>query len=51
VLVGFAYGVLERFVEGFATTAAREVVGFSVMIILLLIFPQGLFGKRETQKV
>lgn len=51
VLVGFAYGVLERFVEGFATTAAREVVGFSVMIILLLLFPQGLFGKRETQKV
>lgn len=51
VVVGFAYGVLERFVEGFGSTAAREVVGFTVMILLLLAFPQGLFGKKETQKV
>jgi branched-chain amino acid transport system permease protein len=51
LIVGFAYGVLERFVEGFGSTAAREVVGFSAMILLLLLFPQGLFGKREVQKV
>jgi branched-chain amino acid transport system permease protein len=51
VIVGLAYGVLERFVEGFGSTAAREVVGFTVMILLLLAFPQGLFGQREVQKV
>jgi branched-chain amino acid transport system permease protein len=51
VIVGLAYGVLERFVEGFGSTAAREVVGFSVMILLLLAFPQGLFGAREVKKV
>jgi branched-chain amino acid transport system permease protein len=51
VIVGLAYGVLERFVEGFGSTAAREVIGFSVMIVLLLLFPQGVFGKREVQKV
>lgn len=51
VVVGFGYGVLERFVEGFGSTAAREVVGFTVMILLLLAFPQGVFGKKETQKV
>lgn len=51
VIVGFAYGVLERFVEGFGTTALREVVGFSVMIMLLLIFPKGIFSPKEVQKV
>jgi branched-chain amino acid transport system permease protein len=51
VIVGLAYGVLERFVEGFGSTAAREVVGFTAMILLLLAFPNGLFGKREVQKV
>jgi branched-chain amino acid transport system permease protein len=51
VIVGFAYGILERFVEGFGTTAAREVVGFSVMILLLLIFPKGIFSAKEVQKV
>lgn len=51
VIVALAYGVLERFVEGFGSTAAREVVGFTVMILLLLLFPQGLFGKGEVQKV
>jgi len=51
VIVGFAYGILERFVEGFGNTAAREVVGFSVMIMLLLIFPKGIFSPKEVQKV
>jgi branched-chain amino acid transport system permease protein len=51
VIVGFAYGILERFVEGFGNTAAREVVGFSVMILLLLIFPKGIFSAKEVQKV
>ena len=51
VIVGFAYGILERFVEGFGSTAAREVVGFSVMILLLLIFPKGIFSPKEVQKV
>jgi branched-chain amino acid transport system permease protein len=51
VITGFAYGVLERFIEGFGNTALREVLGFSVMILLLLMFPNGLFGQREVNKV
>lgn len=51
VIIGFSYGVLERFVEGFATTSAREIVGFTVMILLLLIFPKGVFSPKEVQKV
>jgi len=51
VIVGFAYGVLERFIEGFGNTSLREVVGFGAMIGLLLLFPNGIFGQREVNKV
>lgn len=51
VITGLAYGVMEKFVEGYISTAAREIIGFSLMIVTLLVFPQGLFGKREVAKV
>jgi branched-chain amino acid transport system permease protein len=51
VIMGLLYGILEKFVEGYISSAAREVVGFSVMILVLLAFPQGLFGRKEFAKV
>jgi branched-chain amino acid transport system permease protein len=51
VIAGLAFGVVEKFVEGYISTAAREIVGFGLTIIVLLLFPQGLFGKREVFKV
>ena len=51
VIAGLAFGIIEKFVEGYISTAAREIVGFSLTIIVLLIFPQGLFGKQEVFKV
>lgn len=51
IVAGLAFGVIEKFVEGYISTAAREIVGFSLMIVVLLAFPQGLFGKREVFKV
>ncbi len=51
VIVGLGFGVMEKFVEGYISTAAREIIGFSVMILVLLAFPQGLFGKPEVTKV
>lgn len=51
VVAGLTFGVIEKFVEGYISTAAREIVGFSLMILVLLVFPQGLFGRREVFKV
>jgi branched-chain amino acid transport system permease protein len=51
VIVGLGFGVMEKFVEGYISSAAREIVGFGVMILALLAFPQGLFGTREVTKV
>jgi branched-chain amino acid transport system permease protein len=42
---------VEKLVEGYISTAAREIIGFGVMILVLLAFRQGLFGKREVFKV
>jgi len=51
VIAGLVFGIVEKFVEGYISTAAREIIGFSLTILVLLIFPQGLFGKREVFKV
>lgn len=51
VIVGLAFGVLEKFIEGLISTAARDAIAFGLMILLLLLFPQGVFGRKEIAKV
>lgn len=51
VIVGILYGVTEKMIEGFLSTAARDAIGFTLMILLLLLFPQGLFGRADVRKV
>jgi branched-chain amino acid transport system permease protein len=51
VIVGISYGIIEKFIEGYISTGARNAVGFTLMILALLIFPQGIFGRREVVKV
>ncbi|MFN0302411.1 MAG: branched-chain amino acid ABC transporter permease, partial [Burkholderiales bacterium] len=51
VIVGIAYGLIEKFIEGYISTGARNAVGFTLMILVLLWFPQGIFGRKEVAKV
>ncbi len=51
VFAGLLYGVIEKFVDGYISTAAREAIGFSLVILVLMIWPQGLFGGKEITKV
>lgn len=51
VISGVLYGVVEKFIEAYLSTAARDAIGFSLMVLLLLLFPYGLFGKKEFSKV
>ena len=51
VIVALAYGVIEKFIEAYISSGARNAVGFTLMILALLIFPQGIFGRREVAKV
>ncbi len=51
VAVAIAFGVAERFIEGYLSTSARDAFGFTLMILVLLAFPQGIFGRKEVSKV
>jgi len=51
VIVGISYGIIEKFIEGYISTGARNAIGFTLMILVLLAFPQGLFGRKEVTKV
>ncbi len=48
---GLILGLTEKLVGGYVSPAAAEVVAFVLLIGVLTIRPQGLFGKRETVKV
>jgi branched-chain amino acid transport system permease protein len=51
VIVGIGFGVIEKLIEGYISTGARDSIGFTLMILMLLAFPQGIFGRREVVKV
>lgn len=51
VLIGALFGIGEQFVSAYAGSGFREVVVFSLVIVLLVLRPQGLFGRKEVNKV
>jgi branched-chain amino acid transport system permease protein len=48
---GITVGVAELLVGGYISTAAQSAVAFTVLILILMLRPAGLFGKREAVKV
>ncbi|HEY3238309.1 MAG TPA: branched-chain amino acid ABC transporter permease, partial [Acidimicrobiia bacterium] len=50
VVGGLVIGVAEAFVPD-AQVAYREAVAFVVLLVMLLIRPQGLLGRSQVQKV
>jgi branched-chain amino acid transport system permease protein len=51
VVAGFLYGILESIVAGYLGTGVREIVGFAVVILVLLVRPSGLLGVRALRRV
>ena len=53
VLGGFIVGFLEVFAEGYIPNGAqwRDVIAFSVLILVLLVRPSGLLGEKLAEKV
>ena len=45
VIAGLLLGIAESFAGGLVNTAVRDGIGFTLMILMLLLRPQGLFGK------
>lgn len=48
---GFILGVAETLVKGYGPSAYADAISFSILIVILLIKPSGLLGKKTVVKV
>jgi branched-chain amino acid transport system permease protein len=51
VAAGFLYGIFEAIVAGYLGTGVREILGFGLVIVVLLLRPWGLFGTPTLRRV
>jgi branched-chain amino acid transport system permease protein len=51
VLGGLLLGLSEQFVAGYISTTFRDAIAFALLILILLVRPSGLLGKRVVEKV
>ena len=51
ILGGYLMGIIENFGVQIFSTGYRDVISFAVLIIFLLVRPQGLLGKKKITKV
>jgi branched-chain amino acid transport system permease protein len=47
---GLLYGVLETLLAGYLWTGVRDIIGFTLMILVLLVRPNGLFGRPAAER-
>jgi branched-chain amino acid transport system permease protein len=50
-LGGVIIGVTETLVSGYISSTYRDAIAFAVLILILLVKPSGLLGKKEMEKV
>lgn len=48
---GLVIGVIENLAQGYLGQGLREIAGFVVIVLVLMIRPYGLFGEREIERV
>jgi branched-chain amino acid transport system permease protein len=48
---GFLIGLLETAVQSMGFSAFRDAAVYIVLIVILLVLPGGLFGKKQVEKV
>lgn len=48
---GLIIGLVETFTVGYLSPTYRDAIAFAILIIILLVKPTGLFGKKEIEKV
>ena len=51
MLGGILLGVIEIFARAYISTQLSDAIVFAVLIVVLLIRPTGLLGKKITEKV
>jgi branched-chain amino acid transport system permease protein len=48
---GLVLGLTEEYVAGYTSSQYRDAIAFTVLILVLLVRPEGLFGKGRVEKV
>ncbi len=48
---GLVIGVAENLVGGYLSSTLKEVAGFALILVVLMVRPFGLFGEREIERV
>lgn len=51
VIGGLFVGVAESLLAGYVSTAYKDVLTFGLLILILILLPQGLFGEKIGEKV
>jgi branched-chain amino acid transport system permease protein len=51
MLGGFILGIAETFTKGFLSSAYADAISFAILIVMLLVKPTGIMGKRVRVKV
>jgi branched-chain amino acid transport system permease protein len=51
MLGGLLLGLSEQFVAGYLSTTFRDAIAFAILIVILLVRPSGLLGRRVVEKV
>ena len=51
LIASLAYGVMENLVGGYFGSSAKEIFGFSLVIVVLFVRPTGLFGRTTLRRV
>jgi branched-chain amino acid transport system permease protein len=51
MLGGLLLGLSEQFVAGYVSTTFRDAIAFGLLILILLVRPSGLLGRRVVEKV
>jgi branched-chain amino acid transport system permease protein len=47
---GLMYGMVETLLAGYLWTGIRDIIGFTLMILVLLIRPSGIFGRAAAER-
>ncbi len=48
---GMALGLAEEYVAGYTVSSYRDGIAFAILILVLLLRPEGLFGRARAEKV
>ncbi len=51
VFGGFFLGIIETMISAFGGSLYKDAVAFAILIIVLLLKPNGFFGKNVKEKV